>query len=69
MRCRRRSCRIWTAVLEADRQVDARWRPKSLARWGGAMNPQMLAWYLGAFLVALAVLVVVHEMGHYLAAR
>jgi len=33
------------------------------------MNPEMLAWYLGAFLVALAVLVVVHEMGHYLAAR
>ncbi|NJD33251.1 MAG: RIP metalloprotease RseP [Betaproteobacteria bacterium] len=33
------------------------------------MNPQMLAWYVGAFLVALAVLVVVHEMGHYLAAR
>ena len=33
------------------------------------MNPQMLAWYLTAFLVALAVLVVVHEMGHYLAAR
>ena len=29
----------------------------------------MLAWYAGAFLVALAVLVVVHEMGHYLAAR
>ena len=33
------------------------------------MNLQMLAWYVGAFLVALAVLVVVHEMGHYLAAR
>jgi len=33
------------------------------------MNPQMLAWYVGAFLLALAVLVVVHEMGHYLAAR
>jgi regulator of sigma E protease len=33
------------------------------------MNAQMLAWYVGAFLVALAVLVVVHEMGHYLAAR
>lgn len=33
------------------------------------MNPQLLAWYLGAFLLALAVLVVVHEMGHYLAAR
>jgi regulator of sigma E protease len=29
----------------------------------------MLAWYVGAFLIALAVLVVVHEMGHYLAAR
>lgn len=33
------------------------------------MNPQLLAWYAGAFIVALAVLVVVHEMGHYLAAR
>lgn len=33
------------------------------------MNPQLLAWYVGAFLLALAVLVVVHEMGHYLAAR
>ncbi|MCX7167218.1 MAG: RIP metalloprotease RseP [Rhodocyclales bacterium] len=33
------------------------------------MNPEMLAWYAGAFLLALAVLVVVHEMGHYLAAR
>ncbi|MDA8259788.1 MAG: RIP metalloprotease RseP [Betaproteobacteria bacterium] len=33
------------------------------------MNPQILAWYVGAFLLALAVLVVVHEMGHYLAAR
>ena len=32
-------------------------------------NPEMLAWYTGAFLLALAVLVVVHEMGHYLAAR
>jgi regulator of sigma E protease len=29
----------------------------------------MLAWYAGAFLLALGVLVVVHEMGHYLAAR
>jgi regulator of sigma E protease len=29
----------------------------------------MLAWYVAAFLLALAVLVVVHEMGHYLAAR
>ncbi len=33
------------------------------------MNPEMMAWYAGAFLLALAVLVVVHEMGHYLAAR
>ena len=33
------------------------------------MNPEMLAWYAGAFVLALAVLVVVHEMGHYLAAR
>ncbi len=33
------------------------------------MNPEMLAWYIGAFLLALAVLVVVHEMGHYVAAR
>ncbi len=33
------------------------------------MNPQLWAWYGGAFIVALAVLVVVHEMGHYLAAR
>ncbi|MCX7155491.1 MAG: RIP metalloprotease RseP [Rhodocyclales bacterium] len=33
------------------------------------MNPESLAWYAGAFLLALAVLVVVHEMGHYLAAR
>jgi len=33
------------------------------------MNPEMLAWYAGAFLLALAVLVVVHELGHYLAAR
>ena len=33
------------------------------------MNPESLAWYVGAFLLALAVLVVVHEMGHYLAAR
>jgi len=33
------------------------------------MSPEMLAWYAGAFLLALAVLVVVHEMGHYLAAR
>lgn len=33
------------------------------------MNAESLAWYGGAFLLALAVLVVVHEMGHYLAAR
>jgi regulator of sigma E protease len=33
------------------------------------MSPESLAWYVGAFVVALAVLVVVHEMGHYLAAR
>ena len=33
------------------------------------MSPESLAWYVGAFIVALAVLVVVHEMGHYLAAR
>lgn len=33
------------------------------------MNAQDLAWYAGAFLLALAALVVVHEMGHYLAAR
>lgn len=33
------------------------------------MNPELLFVYAGAFLVALGVLVVVHEMGHYLAAR
>lgn len=33
------------------------------------MNPAMLAWYIGAFVLALAILVVVHEMGHYLVAR
>lgn len=33
------------------------------------MNPFMLAWYIGAFVLALAILVVVHEMGHYLVAR
>jgi regulator of sigma E protease len=33
------------------------------------MSPESVAWYAGAFLLALAVLVVVHEMGHYLAAR
>jgi regulator of sigma E protease len=41
-----------------------------LARWGEpGMNPQMTGLVSRAFLVALAVLVVVHEMGHYLAAR
>lgn len=33
------------------------------------MNPGALGWYVGAFLLALAILVVVHELGHYLAAR
>jgi regulator of sigma E protease len=33
------------------------------------MSPGILASYAGAFLLALAVLVVVHELGHYLAAR
>ena len=33
------------------------------------MSPQLWVWYAGAFIIALAVLVVVHEMGHYLAAR
>ena len=33
------------------------------------MSPESVVWYAGAFLIALAVLVVVHEMGHYLAAR
>jgi|APLak6261671648_1056085.scaffolds.fasta_scaffold03202_2 regulator of sigma E protease len=33
------------------------------------MSPESVVWYAGAFLLALAVLVVVHEMGHYLAAR
>lgn len=33
------------------------------------MNPAMLAWYVGAFVLALGILVVVHEMGHYLVAR
>lgn len=33
------------------------------------MSPESLVWYVGAFVVALAVLVVVHELGHYLAAR
>lgn len=33
------------------------------------MSPSALAWYVGAFVLALGVLVVVHELGHYLAAR
>lgn len=33
------------------------------------MNASLLPWYLGAFALALGVLVVVHELGHYLAAR
>ncbi|MCF8178996.1 MAG: RIP metalloprotease RseP, partial [Sulfuritalea sp.] len=33
------------------------------------MNPELLFVYAGAFILALGVLVVVHEMGHYLAAR
>ncbi len=33
------------------------------------MTPEMFAWYAGAFILALGVLVVVHELGHYLAAR
>lgn len=33
------------------------------------MSSSGFAWYAGAFLIALAVLVVVHELGHYLAAR
>ncbi|MCF8200005.1 MAG: RIP metalloprotease RseP [Sulfuritalea sp.] len=33
------------------------------------MNPELLFVYAGAFVLALGVLVVVHEMGHYLAAR
>ncbi|PKO84064.1 MAG: RIP metalloprotease RseP [Betaproteobacteria bacterium HGW-Betaproteobacteria-11] len=33
------------------------------------MNPAMLIGYLGAFILALGILVVVHEMGHYLMAR
>jgi regulator of sigma E protease len=33
------------------------------------MNPASLFWYLGAFAVALGVLIVVHELGHYLVAR
>jgi regulator of sigma E protease len=28
-----------------------------------------LLWYLGAFAVALGILIVVHEFGHYLVAR
>ncbi len=33
------------------------------------MNPELFALYAGAFLLALGVLVLVHELGHYLAAR
>ena len=33
------------------------------------MSSTGIVWYAGAFIVALAVLVVVHELGHYLAAR
>ena len=33
------------------------------------MSLHVWAWYGGAFIVALAVLVVVHELGHFLAAR
>jgi regulator of sigma E protease len=33
------------------------------------MSAGMFAWYAGAFLLALGILVVIHEMGHYLAAR
>ena len=33
------------------------------------MNPEMIGWYAGAFVLALAILVVFHELGHYLAAR
>ncbi|MFN3884296.1 MAG: RIP metalloprotease RseP [Rhodocyclaceae bacterium] len=33
------------------------------------MNSTGFAWTLGAFLLALGVLIVVHELGHYLAAR
>ena len=33
------------------------------------MTAESVVWYAAAFLLALAILVVVHEMGHYLAAR
>ncbi|MBK7812924.1 MAG: RIP metalloprotease RseP [Rhodocyclaceae bacterium] len=33
------------------------------------MSYAALLWYLGAFIVALGVLIVVHELGHYLVAR
>jgi hypothetical protein len=58
------------AVLEADRQATP-CGPGNPCRDGCRrdMSPESLAWYVGAFVVALAVLVVVHEMGHYLAAR
>ena len=35
----------------------------------GSVTVESLIWYAGAFLLALGVLVVVHELGHYLAAR
>ena len=33
------------------------------------MNFQMIALYAGAFLLALGLLVLIHELGHYSAAR
>lgn len=33
------------------------------------MTPGVVGWYVGAFILALGVLVIVHEFGHYLAAR
>ena len=33
------------------------------------MSSGSLLWYIGAFAVALGILVVVHELGHYLVAR
>ena len=33
------------------------------------MSFQMILFYAGAFLLALGLLVIVHEMGHFLAAR
>ena len=33
------------------------------------MSPEMFGWYAGAFVLALAILVVFHELGHYFAAR